>query len=281
MASTSCADLDRQGGEPDERDGRLEAHLRNAAAEPFASQSHAVRRGPLGNVLGSDGSVIPLFQRQLQRGGPITVTHPARRYFMTIPESVRLVLQAGAMGRGGEVFLLDMGEQVRIVDLARQLIRMSGLREGEDVEIVYTGLRPGEKLYEELHSDAERTRMTRHERILIWDLDTRDEATLLSELDELEAIAKIGNPEAVKRALHGMVPEYLEPQIEAMAPMPAAPLVELLALPGERTRPRETPEWGERIRGLIDATIAAFLLLLSTPLWALIGFEARLPGCPR
>src|SRR5439155_24871756 len=125
-----------------------------------------------GNVLGSDGSVVPLFQRQLQRGGPLTVTHPeARRYFMTIPEAVRLVLQAGAMGRGGEVFLLDMGEQVRIQDLARQLIRLAGLREGEDVEIVFTGLRAGERLYEELHSHAEQARMTRHERVLRWELD--------------------------------------------------------------------------------------------------------------
>ena len=144
-----------------------------------------------GNVLGSDGSVIPLFQRQLA-ARRTDHGHPSetRRYFMTIPEAVRLVLQAGAMGKGGEVLLLDMGEQVRIVDLARQLIRMQGLREGEDVEIVFTGLRPGEKLYEELHSDAERTRITRHERILVWDLEARDEKSLLAEVAELERVAR-------------------------------------------------------------------------------------------
>src|SRR6185436_9527 len=165
-----------------------------------------------GNVLGSDGSVIPLFRRQLERGGPLTVTHPdARRYFMTIPEAVRLVLQAGAMGRRGEVYLLDMGEPVRIIDLARQLIRMSGLREGEEIAIEFTGLRPGEKLYEELHSDADRTRITRHERILAWDLDARDEESLMSDLVGLEAVALRGDSEAVKRQLRQIVPEYNEP----------------------------------------------------------------------
>jgi FlaA1/EpsC-like NDP-sugar epimerase len=165
-----------------------------------------------GNVLGSDGSVIPLFQRQIDRGGPVTVTHPdARRYFMTLAEAVRLVLQAGAMGRGGEVFLLDMGEQVRIADLARQLIRMSGLREGTDVEIVFTGLRPGEKLAEELHSSAERAGVTRHERIWRWEVEARDEAALLSEVAELVAVAVSGDPTAIRRQLHLLVPEYAEP----------------------------------------------------------------------
>src|SRR5262245_34177954 len=160
-----------------------------------------------GNVLGSDGSVIPLFQRQIQRGGPITVTHPeARRYFMTIPEAVRLVLQAGAIGKGGEVLLLDMGEQVRIVDLARQLIRMSGLREGEDIEIKFTGLRPGEKLYEELHSDSERMRITHHQRIMVWDLDARDDEALQREVAELEKLAEDGSPEAIKKRFSQIVP---------------------------------------------------------------------------
>src|SRR5437773_138731 len=125
--------------------------------------------------------------------------------------AVRLVLQAAALGRGGEVLLLDMGEQVRIVDLARQLIRMSGLREGEDIEILYTGLRPGEKLYEELHSDSERTRMTRHERILAWELDTQEETVVRRDVSELEALAQEGNAEAIRRQLQRLVPEYREP----------------------------------------------------------------------
>jgi FlaA1/EpsC-like NDP-sugar epimerase/lipopolysaccharide/colanic/teichoic acid biosynthesis glycosyltransferase len=234
-----------------------------------------------GNVLGSDGSVIPLFQRQLARGGPVTVTHPeARRYFMTIPEAVRLVLQSGAMGRGGEVFLLDMGEQVRIVDLARQLIRMSGMREGEDVEIVFTGLRPGEKLYEELHSDAERTRITRHERILAWDLDARDEDELLAEVRELEAVARSGDAAAIKRQLHRLVPEYIEPHHDPMPAADAAPderLVELPAAAAER-RVVPTPTLGERMRGGLDAVVAGVLLAGSWPLWAAIMIEARARG---
>ena len=231
-----------------------------------------------GNVLGSDGSVIPLFQRQLQRGGPITVTHPeARRFFMTIPEAVRLVLQAGAMGRGGELFLLDMGEQVRILDLARQLIRMQGLREGEDIEIVFTGLRPGEKLYEELHSDSERTRITRHERILVWDLDAREEEELLEEVSELEALAQAGDAVAIKRQLHRLVPDYIEPRHEQVAPVPAAPLVELVVAPAPRAA-APGPDLGEKLRGAAEATVAAALLILSIPIWALVSYEGRLRG---
>jgi len=162
-----------------------------------------------GNVLGSEGSVVPLFQRQLERGGPLTVTHPeATRYFMTIPEAVRLVLQAAAMGRGGEVFLLDMGEPVRIVDVARQLIRLAGLREGEDVDIQFIGLRPGEKLHEELHTQDEQVRMTRRERILTWDLPAEDEASLRAQVAELERVAVHGDPAAIRRALLDVVPEY-------------------------------------------------------------------------
>jgi len=164
-----------------------------------------------GNVLGSEGSVIPLFQRQIQRGGPLTVTHPdVRRYFMLIAEAARLVLQAGAMGRGGEVFLLEMGEPVRIADLARQLVRLAGLREGEDVAIVYTGLRPGEKLEEELHSRREATRITRHQRILAWDLEAPSEADLLEAVARLEACARGDDEQAIRRELHRIVPEYRE-----------------------------------------------------------------------
>ena len=162
-----------------------------------------------GNVLGSEGSVVPLFQRQLERGGPLTVTHPeATRYFMTIPEAVRLVLQAAAMGRGGEVFLLDMGEPVRIVEVARQMIRLAGLREGEDMEIAFIGLRPGEKLHEELHTQDEQVRMTRRERILTWDLPAEDEASLRAQVAELERVAVHGDAASIRRALLDVVPEY-------------------------------------------------------------------------
>ena len=121
-----------------------------------------------GNVLGSQGSVVLLFKEQIARGGPVTVTHPEmKRYFMTIPEAVQLVIQAGALGKGGEIFVLDMGEPIRIVDLARDMIFLSGLKPDQDIKIEFTGIRPGEKLYEELFNDRENFSVTRHERIFI------------------------------------------------------------------------------------------------------------------
>ncbi|MDZ7605061.1 MAG: UDP-N-acetylglucosamine 4,6-dehydratase family protein [Cyclobacteriaceae bacterium] len=121
-----------------------------------------------GNVLGSNGSVIPVFKKQIEQGGPITVTHPEiTRFFMTIPEACQLVLEAGAMGQGGEIFIFDMGKSIRIVDLARKMVKLSGLEVGKDIEIIFTGLRSGEKLYEEVLGSEENTMPTYHHKILI------------------------------------------------------------------------------------------------------------------
>lgn len=162
-----------------------------------------------GNVLGSSGSVIPLFKKQIAEGGPVTVTHPdIIRYFMTIPEAARLVIQAGGMAHGGEIFILDMGEPVKIVDLARNLIRLSGFEPDEDIKIEYTGLRPGEKLYEELLLDSEGgCEKTSHELIYIGTPIQFDEDSFLSTLEELRATAGFDNVEMMK-VIHKLVPNY-------------------------------------------------------------------------
>ncbi|GAJ05631.1 unnamed protein product, partial [marine sediment metagenome] len=132
-----------------------------------------------GNVLGSQGSVIPRFRKQIEKGGPVTLTHPdVTRYFMTIPEAVQLVLEAEAMGHGGEIFIFDMGKSIKIIDLAKKMIRLSGLTIGKDIKLSYTGLRPGEKLYEELLNDKENTITTHHPQIMIAKVQEYDHKTV-------------------------------------------------------------------------------------------------------
>ena len=169
-----------------------------------------------GNVIGSSGSVVPIFRKQIEAGGPVTVTHPEmKRYFMTIPEASQLVMQAGAIGQGGEIFVLDMGEPIRILDLARDMIVRSGLEPGEDVEIRFTGVRPGEKLYEELAGDNERTRPTSHPKIRVWELPraTGEQAGWMVSL-----LASVVNAkrEDVVGALKRVVPEYQAGEAEVM-----------------------------------------------------------------
>ena len=151
-----------------------------------------------GNVLGSSGSVIPVFRKQIANGGPVTVTHPeTTRYFMSIPEAVQLVMVAGTLGDGGEIFLLDMGEPVKIIDLARRLISLSGFQADKDVEIVFTGLRPGEKLHEELYWQGEGIVPTENKKITMWKPDGLDKATLFSQLDDLEKSIEANDVRAV------------------------------------------------------------------------------------
>jgi FlaA1/EpsC-like NDP-sugar epimerase len=178
------------------------AVMRLAARFP-ATRFLAVR---FGNVLGSSGSVIPKFKEQIARGGPVTVTHPEIiRYFMTIPEAARLVLQAAALGDSGQVMVLDMGEPVRIVDLARDLIRLSG-HTLDEVPIVFSGLRPGEKLYEELLADTEATLPTPVERLRVARIAAGDAAALGSWLAQAQAVG--ADDEAARTLLRRWVPEY-------------------------------------------------------------------------
>lgn len=169
-----------------------------------------------GNVLGSNGSVIPLFEKQIAAGGPVTVTHPdIIRYFMTIPEAVSLVLQAGAYAKGGEIFVLDMGEPVKIADLAKNLIRLSGYKLGEDIEIEYTGLRPGEKLYEELLMDEEGLQDTENKMIHIGKPIDMDEEKFMHQLIQLRDAAN-EDRDAIRAMVKEIVPTYQMPK-EALA----------------------------------------------------------------
>jgi FlaA1/EpsC-like NDP-sugar epimerase len=163
-----------------------------------------------GNVLGSNGSVIPLFTKQIQQGGPITVTHKEiTRYFMTIPEACSLVLEAGSMGKGGEIFVFDMGKAVKIYDLALKMVRLSGLRPHEDIEIKVTGLRPGEKLYEELLTKKENTKPTHHPKIMIADKEGMDLEKMDFLFMHLSDVVNSGIAEEIVRTMKWMVPEYI------------------------------------------------------------------------
>jgi len=160
-------------------------------------------------VLDSEGSVVPIFRKQIAEGGPVTVTHhEMKRYFMTIPEASQLVLQAASMGQGGEIFVLDMGEPVKIVDLARELITLSGFRPNEDIEIVFTGCRPGEKLFEELSIKGEDMLPTRHPKIGIWKNIPMDRDRLRKAIEGLVEIAGSQNHAAIAAKIKELIPEY-------------------------------------------------------------------------
>ncbi|RKU13094.1 hypothetical protein C6503_16220 [Candidatus Poribacteria bacterium] len=162
-----------------------------------------------GNVIGSRASVLPNFKRQIAKGGPVTVTHrEATRYFMTIPEAVQLLIQAGAMGNGGEILMLDMGEPIKILDLAQDLIRLSGLEVDRDIKIAFTGLEPGEKLYEELLTPKEGVTATKHQRIFVAQLEEIEERQLLSQIDELSQLADALDAEGIVTKFQELVPTY-------------------------------------------------------------------------
>ncbi len=163
-----------------------------------------------GNVLGSNGSVVPLFKRQIEEGGPVTITHPdIIRYFMTISEACQLVIEAGAMGNGGEVFIFDMGEAVKIIDLAKKIIRLAGYTPNKDIEIKVIGLRPGEKLYEELLNEKSSTLPTYNDKIMIAKVESYDYATVNNDIEELIQLASKQNKNAIVKKMKEIVPEFL------------------------------------------------------------------------
>jgi FlaA1/EpsC-like NDP-sugar epimerase len=175
----------------------------------YGNQRTAFVTTRFGNVLGSNGSVIPLFKTQIAQGGPVTVTHPEiTRYFMTIPEACRLVLEAGVMGRGGEIFLFDMGQSVKILDLAKKMILLSGLVPGKDIDIVFTGLREGEKLYEELLNQKENTVRTHHEKIMIAKVQEYSHTEINKFIELFEDLVEDRNELKMVALMKELVPEF-------------------------------------------------------------------------
>ena len=186
---------------------RIAEMIMQAKAKKSRTKFMAVR---FGNVLGSKGSVVPLFKKQIEEDRCVTVTHPeARRFFMSTKEAVQLVLQAGAIGRGGEIFILDMGEQINITDFARNLINLSGLKPDKDVVIEYIGLRPGEKLYEEMLHDAERDLATKHEKIYIAQPNNFDSNKLNGKVKELEKLANLMDSKGIISKIQEILPSYI------------------------------------------------------------------------
>jgi len=186
---------------------RVVEMILQAKAKISKTKFMAVR---FGNVLGSNGSVVPFFKKQIEGGGPITVTHPdAMRYFMSVHEAVRLVLQAGVIGKGGEIFILDMGEQIKIVDLAKNLIALSGLKLEKDISIKFIGLRPGEKLCEETLHDTERDKTTKHNKIYITQPNSFDSRKLNQQIKKIEKLIKIRDEQEIIKKIQEIVPSFM------------------------------------------------------------------------
>lgn len=191
---------------------RLAEMIIQAVAQRSGGSYVVVR---FGNVLGSRGSVIPLFQRQIAQGGPLTITHPeVSRYFMTIPEAVQLVIQAAVLGGGGEVFVLDMGEPIKILDIAHDLLRLSGLQPGTDIAITFTGLRPGEKLHETLFTDQETPLSTAHPKIMVIPPNHCDYGSLWPQIEALISLAYRGDTPAIQTLLQAIVPDAYLTRVE-------------------------------------------------------------------